>query len=278
MTLGGILRPAAERLHVVRQLLLARQVSLPQQEDDLLERRLLDEVVDVESAIEQPPFAAVDETDFRGRDDDVFEAGFPYGAHGSPACRCEKRLGSIIAREALQGREPLPSTSTTGIRSTRRTFARRPPAAPPGASPAEDLFDFDQDHYGGIGAVDVLARRARRQGSVARPRRLRGARRPCAVPGEPAGLPRRRHRAPRGPGRGRRAADPRRRAWPQRWRWCAATRARCRFRHQAFDVCLSQEGLLHIADKVDRARRVPPRAGARRPPRLLRLGGAPAAG
>ena len=25
---------------------------------------------------------------------------------------------------------------------------------------ADDLFEFDQDHYGGIGAVDALARRA----------------------------------------------------------------------------------------------------------------------
>jgi hypothetical protein len=68
---------------VIGELFPTRQVAVPQQEGDLFERRLRDELVHVIPAIEQPSFTAVDVTDFRGRDDDVFEAGFPYAAHGS---------------------------------------------------------------------------------------------------------------------------------------------------------------------------------------------------
>ena len=57
---------------------------------------------------------------------------------------------------------------------------------------AEELFDFDQDHYGGVGAVDVLARRAgigaRSQvldvcAGLAGPARFLASRRGCQVVG-----------------------------------------------------------------------------------------------
>src|SRR2546423_15150720 len=34
---------------------------------------------------------------------------------------------------------------------------------------ADDLYPFDQDHYGGLGAVDALARRGRRTPALPRP-------------------------------------------------------------------------------------------------------------
>ena len=36
----------------------------------------------------------------------------------------------------------------------------RPGLGRPGPVTADDLFEFDQDHYGGLAAVDALARRA----------------------------------------------------------------------------------------------------------------------
>src|SRR3979490_1010020 len=55
----------------------------------------------------------------------------------------------------------------------------RPGLGPPGPLTAEDLFEFDQDHYGGLAAVDALARRA---GIGAASRALD----PCAGLGGPA--------------------------------------------------------------------------------------------
>src|SRR5439155_21944398 len=150
-----------QRLVVVRQLLLARQMAVPEEEDRLLERRVLDELVDVEAAVEQSPFAAVDETDLGSRDDDVFEAGFPYGAHGSPACRCEKAIGFYHSSRgpSRQGARPIELYDRHPIDEThvRAAAARRRPG---GRLAATDLFDFDQDHYGGVQAVEILARRA----------------------------------------------------------------------------------------------------------------------
>ena len=123
---------------------------------------------------------------------------------------------------------------------------------------ADDLFPFDQDHYGGLGAVDVLARRA---GITARsrvldicaglggPARFLASRRGCRVfgvelnPGRAAGMARltRRvglHRAVITV-RGDATALP--------------------FGAERFDACVSQEGLLHVADKgaaLAEARRV----------------------
>jgi ubiquinone/menaquinone biosynthesis C-methylase UbiE len=114
---------------------------------------------------------------------------------------------------------------------------------------AEDLFDFDQDHYGGVAAVDVLARRAGVAASsrvldvcagLGGPARFLATRRGCRVVGVElhAGRATSAARLTRDVGlapevvvvRGDAAALP--------------------FRRHAFDVCLSQEGLLHIADKA----------------------------
>ena len=123
----------------------------------------------------------------------------------------------------------------------------RPGLGRPGPVTADDLFEFDQDHYGGLAAVDALARRAgvgaasrvldvcaglggparfvaSRRGSVvvalelhggraagaARLNRLVGARGVTVVRGDATTLP---------------------------------------FARGAFDACLSQEALLHIPDK-----------------------------
>ncbi len=108
------------------------------------------------------------------------------------------------------------------------TLRRR--GVPPGAAVApEDLFDLDQDHYGGPGAVDTLARRAgiaHRHGCAVVACELNHGR---AVGGA---------RLSRLVGLGRRIAVVRgdARALP--------------FAARSFDACLSQEGLLHIDDKA----------------------------
>ena len=55
-----------------------------------------------------------------------------------------------------------------------------------GALAPEDLYEWDQDHYGGLGAVEALARRAEVGGESLVSRRLRGARRPGALSRPPA--------------------------------------------------------------------------------------------
>jgi len=128
------------------------------------------------------------------------------------------------------------------------TLRRR--GVPPGAPVApEDLFDLDQDHYGGPGAVDTLARRAGiTAGSrvldvcagLAGPARVLAHRHGCAVVacelnhGRAAGGA----RLSRLVGLGRRVIVVRgdARALP--------------FAAQRFDACISQEGLLHIDDKA----------------------------
>lgn len=113
----------------------------------------------------------------------------------------------------------------------------------------EDLFDLDQDHYGGAAAVDALARRAG-VGAASRvldvcaglagPARFLAARRGCRVvavelhAGRAAGAA----RLTRLVGLGDRVAVVRAdaRALPLRASW--------------FDACLSQEGFLHVEDKA----------------------------
>jgi len=114
---------------------------------------------------------------------------------------------------------------------------------------ADDLFELDQDHYGGLAAVDTLARRAAiTAGSrvldlcagLAGPARFLAARRRCRVvalelhAGRAAGA----HRLTRRVGLDRQIAVVRgdARALP--------------FRSGSFDACVSQEGLLHIDDKA----------------------------
>jgi ubiquinone/menaquinone biosynthesis C-methylase UbiE len=113
---------------------------------------------------------------------------------------------------------------------------------------AEALFEFDQDHYGGVGAVDVLARRAgvtpRSRvldvcAGLAGPARFLALRRRCQVVGIEL------HAG--------RAASARRLTrevgLAGRVRVVRADAVALPFRRHAFDACLSQEGLLHIADK-----------------------------
>lgn len=113
---------------------------------------------------------------------------------------------------------------------------------------ADDLFDFDQDHYGGIAAVDALATRAR---IGARSRVLDV----CAGLGGPARFLATRHgcrviAVELHPGRARgahrltgmvRLAD--------RIRVVRGDATRLPVRDRSCDACISQEALLHIEDK-----------------------------
>jgi ubiquinone/menaquinone biosynthesis C-methylase UbiE len=113
---------------------------------------------------------------------------------------------------------------------------------------ADDLFAFDQDHYGGIAAVDVLARRAG-IGAPTRvldvcaglggPARFLASRRGCQVVGLElhAGRAAAAARLTRDVGLARRVAVVR------------GDAVALPFRGGAFDACVSQEGLLHITDK-----------------------------
>ena len=113
---------------------------------------------------------------------------------------------------------------------------------------ADDLFPFDQDHYGGLGAVDELARRA---GITARsrvldicaglggPARFLASRRGCRVVGVELNA-----------GRAAGMARLTRRVGLQRL--VASVRGDALalpFRSGSFDACVSQEALLHVADK-----------------------------
>jgi sarcosine/dimethylglycine N-methyltransferase len=115
---------------------------------------------------------------------------------------------------------------------------------------AEDLFDFDQDHYGGVAAVDVLAQRAGVGPSsrvldvcagLAGPARFLARRRGCQVVGVElhAGRAASAARLSRDVGLGSRVAVVR------------GDAVVLPFRAHTFDVCLSQEGLLHIVDKAE---------------------------
>ena len=123
---------------------------------------------------------------------------------------------------------------------------------------ADDLFDFDQDHYGGLAAVDALAQRA---GITARsrvldicaglggPARFLASRRRCRVvgvelnPGRAVGM-----------ARLTRLVHLEDRVVVVRGDAVALP-----FANGRFDACVSQEALLHIADKpavLAEARRV----------------------
>src|SRR6059058_3047446 len=74
-----------------------------------------------------------------------------------------KRLVCIMEAWTLQPRRPCESSiSTTSIRSAKARCSTpwRARGGIDGTLTADDLFPFDQDHYGGLGAVDALARRA----------------------------------------------------------------------------------------------------------------------
>ncbi|HEV8643164.1 MAG TPA: methyltransferase domain-containing protein [Methylomirabilota bacterium] len=114
---------------------------------------------------------------------------------------------------------------------------------------AEDLFDFDQDHYGGLAAVETLARRAGIRGAsrvldvcagLGGPARFLASRFGCRVvalelnQGRAAGA----HRLTRLVGLAGRVVAVRGDA-------TALPLASARF-----DACLSQEALLHVEDKA----------------------------
>jgi sarcosine/dimethylglycine N-methyltransferase len=116
-----------------------------------------------------------------------------------------------------------------------------------GPPTADDLFEYDQDHYGGLAAVDTLARRA---GLVARSRVLDL----CAGLGGPARFVASR----RGstvvalelhPGRATAAARLNRLVKQTGVSVVRADATTLPFAGHTFDACLSQEALLHIADK-----------------------------
>ena len=112
----------------------------------------------------------------------------------------------------------------------------------------EDLFDFDQDHYGGLAAVAALARRAGVRagsrvldvcGGLAGPARFLAARLGCRVvavelnAGRAAGA----------------ARLTRRVGLAERVRVVRGDATALPLAAGRFDACLSQEAFLHIADK-----------------------------
>jgi SAM-dependent methyltransferase len=118
-----------------------------------------------------------------------------------------------------------------------------------GTLTADDLYPFDQDHYGGLGAVDALARRAGITraslvldicAGLGGPARFLASRRGCRVvgvelhPGRAAGM----QRLSRLVGLGRMV------------RVVRGDATTLPFGAARFDACMSQEALLHVADKA----------------------------
>jgi sarcosine/dimethylglycine N-methyltransferase len=114
---------------------------------------------------------------------------------------------------------------------------------------ADDLFPFDQDHYGGLAAVDILARRA---GITAHsrvldlcaglggPARFLASRRGCRVVAVELNA-----------GRAQGAARLTRQVGLAGLvRVVRADAAELPFRPGGFDACISQEALLHVPDKL----------------------------
>jgi len=114
---------------------------------------------------------------------------------------------------------------------------------------ADDLFPFDQDHYGGLGAVDALARRAGITATsrvldicagLGGPARFLASRHGCRVvgvelnPGRAAGM----HRLSRLVGLAGSV------------RVVRADATALPVASGRFDACVSQEALLHVADKA----------------------------
>jgi SAM-dependent methyltransferase len=118
-----------------------------------------------------------------------------------------------------------------------------------GALTPDDLFEFDQDHYGGLAAVDTLARRAGITASsrvldlgagLGGPARFLAARRGCRV----VALELHAARAA-GAQRLTRFVGLAALVHVVRGDACALP-----LRPRSFDACLSQEGLLHVVDKA----------------------------
>jgi sarcosine/dimethylglycine N-methyltransferase len=117
-----------------------------------------------------------------------------------------------------------------------------------GRPTADDLFEFDQDHYGGLAAVDALARRA----GIGATSRVLDV---CAGLGGPARFVADRrganvvalelHR-----GRAVGAARLNRLVGARSVRVVRGDAIALPFARGVFDACLSQEALLHISDKA----------------------------
>ena len=116
-----------------------------------------------------------------------------------------------------------------------------------GALTADDLFAFDQDHYGGLAAVDALARRAGVGpasrvldvcAGLAGPARFLASRRGSSVVALELHA-----------GRAAGAARLNRLVKQTRVSVVRADATSLPFTAGAFDACLSQEALLHVADK-----------------------------
>ena len=118
-----------------------------------------------------------------------------------------------------------------------------------GSPTAEDLFDFDQDHYGGLGAVEALARRAG-IGAASRvldvcaglggPARFLASHRRCRVVGVELN-----QRRAKGAARLSRLVG-----LAGRVRIVRGDATALPFGTAMFDACVSQEALLHIDRKL----------------------------
>ena len=117
-----------------------------------------------------------------------------------------------------------------------------------GRPTADDLFEFDQDHYGGLAAVDALARRA----GIAATSRVLDV---CAGLGGPARFVAGRRGArvlalELHSGRAAGAARLNRLVGARSVTVVRGDATALPFARGAFDACLSQEALLHISDKA----------------------------
>ncbi|MGH7354828.1 MAG: class I SAM-dependent methyltransferase [Candidatus Rokuibacteriota bacterium] len=127
--------------------------------------------------------------------------------------------------------------------------ARRARGADPRPLTADDLFLWDQDHYGGLAAVDTLARLARIDAGtrvldvcagLAGPARFLASRRGCRVTAVELN-------AGRAAGAARLTAMV---GLAARVRIVRADATALPFAEGAFDVCISEEALLHVPDKA----------------------------
>ena len=196
-SLGGSRRLAVarQRLDVGLQLLPRGQRPVPEQVHDLLERGVLDEIVDVVAAIEQAPLAPVDEADLGGRNDHVLEAslelplahtipsplrcenGFFYHTCRSPSRRAATRDGGHLD---FYDRHPDQRGPGAGRAWPAAGRARRAPLAPTISSSSTRITTAAWPRS------RRLAEPGRHHRRLARARRVRRARRARALPGQPA--------------------------------------------------------------------------------------------
>ncbi len=156
------------------------------------------------------------------------------------AARFNDRMTNVID---FYDRHPISEAQVlAAVRRRRGALAEAPLTA-------DDLFDFDQDHYGGLAAVDALARlggidaRARVLdlcAGLGGPARFLATRRGCAVVAVELN-------AGRAVGAARLTRLVRLQA---RVRVVRGDATALPFHDARFDACLSQEALLHIADKA----------------------------